>query len=160
MVEARAGPLIELPLTSTAPKASVAQFRSFWSFSCVSRLTVSTPPLPAILRLQELVVGLRSPCAVITGVVRVHQKLGEAGIPQVVGRKAACGIANLRGKSIPGFLMHSAYDDIRNTSMEKSLTSHEQVSSLTLWGEGTCLHYWHYAAERERQKNREGKTIQ
>src|SRR5262245_30684457 len=49
IVKTCAGPLIELPLTGTAPKASVAERRSFSSFNCVSRLTVWTSHLPPLL---------------------------------------------------------------------------------------------------------------
>src|SRR5262245_40063948 len=49
MVEACTGPLIEFPLTSMTPKASVAECSSLPSLSCVSRLTVWTPHHPLLL---------------------------------------------------------------------------------------------------------------
>jgi hypothetical protein len=62
----------------------------------------------------------------------VQQKLRDAGIPQVVGRKAACGFSNLGGQPISSFLMHShdrtpRHNGWRKTYMRKGLEGGQRV---------------------------------
>jgi len=113
VIEARAGPLIELPLAGMTPKAPVAERSSFSSFTCVSRLTVWTPHrLPPSTQ-----TSIRPPSQTQVGVVpdrikRVCSPCGLVGITYLIStvslvtitRSSAASLTLSRNRSSPGRL--------------------------------------------------------